>query len=69
MSENRFETIHPGSPKYPKKFNGSSLDPQPDIIIDKKSGVSYLYIRSGDFPRFTPLFGEDGQYLDLMDQD
>ena len=40
---------------------GSAFDVQKDILVDRETGVHYLFIKSGYGTSVTPLLGSDGQ--------
>ena len=52
MAEKRFEIKH---------FEGSVFTNQFSIIVDKQTGVNYLFSKSGYGAGITPLLDENGK--------
>lgn len=52
MKNSRFET---------KSFEGSVFSTQYSTIVDKITGVNYLFIKSGYGAGLTPLLDENGK--------
>lgn len=52
MSENRFEIVEKG---------GSLLNNIYQVIVDKQTGVNYLFIKEGYGAGLTPLLDENGK--------
>ncbi len=53
MSEKRFEVVH---------SEGSSLgNGNRKVIVDKETGVNYIFWQTGNAGGLTPLLGADGK--------
>lgn len=52
MSENRFEIVEKG---------GSLLNNIYQVIVDRQTGVNYLFIKEGYGAGLTPLLDENGK--------